>query len=136
MTDSRPNRGVETSGRSIPVPKKISPRLRGSNYQLAKRKTVLHERLCKPAAGGAEVRNPAAARAHLVFSAVRTGSHDFEGIVAKRIDDPYEPNVRWLKIKNPDYRGGRARGVVQPTPQRLRRGLGVQHDADFLKGLS
>jgi bifunctional non-homologous end joining protein LigD len=30
-------------------------------------------------------------------------AHDLEGIVAKRLADPYEPRVRWLKIKNPDY---------------------------------
>ena len=30
-------------------------------------------------------------------------SNDLEGIVAKRLRDPYEPRVRWLKIKNPDY---------------------------------
>jgi bifunctional non-homologous end joining protein LigD len=30
-------------------------------------------------------------------------AHDLEGIVAKRLDDPYEPRVRWLKIKNPAY---------------------------------
>jgi hypothetical protein len=29
--------------------------------------------------------------------------HDLEGIVAKRLADPYEPRTRWLKIKNPDY---------------------------------
>jgi hypothetical protein len=29
--------------------------------------------------------------------------NDLEGIVAKRLDDPYEPRVRRLKIKNPDY---------------------------------
>ena len=29
--------------------------------------------------------------------------NDLEGIVAKRLDDPYEPRVRWLKIKNGDY---------------------------------
>ena len=29
--------------------------------------------------------------------------HDLEGIVAKRLSHPYEPRVRWLKIKNPDY---------------------------------
>jgi ATP-dependent DNA ligase len=28
-------------------------------------------------------------------------SHDLEGIVAKRLDDPCEEG--WLKIKNPDY---------------------------------
>jgi bifunctional non-homologous end joining protein LigD len=30
-------------------------------------------------------------------------AHDLEGIIAKRLDDPYNPRVRWLKIKNPDY---------------------------------
>ena len=30
-------------------------------------------------------------------------AHDLEGIVAKRLADPYRPRVRWLKIKNPDY---------------------------------
>jgi bifunctional non-homologous end joining protein LigD len=30
-------------------------------------------------------------------------AHDLEGIVAKRLDDPYNSRVRWLKIKNPDY---------------------------------
>jgi ATP-dependent DNA ligase len=29
--------------------------------------------------------------------------HDLEGIVAKRLSDPYQPHVRWLKIKNSDY---------------------------------
>ena len=30
-------------------------------------------------------------------------ANDLEGIVAKRLNDPYEPRVRWLKIKNQDY---------------------------------
>jgi ATP-dependent DNA ligase len=30
-------------------------------------------------------------------------AHDLEGIVAKRLGDPYGPRTRWLKIKNPDY---------------------------------
>ena len=29
--------------------------------------------------------------------------HDLKGIVAKRLCDPYDPRVRWLKTKNPDY---------------------------------
>jgi bifunctional non-homologous end joining protein LigD len=29
--------------------------------------------------------------------------HDLEGIVAKRLSDPYGPRTRWWKIKNPDY---------------------------------
>lgn len=30
-------------------------------------------------------------------------ANDLKGVVAKRFADPYEPRVRWLKIKNPDY---------------------------------
>jgi bifunctional non-homologous end joining protein LigD len=29
--------------------------------------------------------------------------YHLEGIVAKRLSDPYKSGVRWLKIKNPDY---------------------------------
>jgi bifunctional non-homologous end joining protein LigD len=29
--------------------------------------------------------------------------NDLEGVVAKRLTDPYDSRVRWLKIKNPDY---------------------------------
>jgi ATP-dependent DNA ligase len=29
--------------------------------------------------------------------------HDLEGIVAKRLSDPYGPATKWLKIKNPEY---------------------------------
>jgi ATP-dependent DNA ligase len=28
---------------------------------------------------------------------------DLEGVIAKRLADPYGSRVRWLKIKNPDY---------------------------------
>jgi ATP-dependent DNA ligase len=30
-------------------------------------------------------------------------ANDLEGIVAKRLTDPYNPRARWLKIKNPGY---------------------------------
>lgn len=30
-------------------------------------------------------------------------AHDLEGVVAKRLTDPYDSWVRWLKIKNPRY---------------------------------
>jgi bifunctional non-homologous end joining protein LigD len=36
--------------------------------------------------------------------------HDLEGIVAKRLADPYEPRVRWLKIKNRQYSEAENRG--------------------------
>jgi bifunctional non-homologous end joining protein LigD len=38
---------------------------------------------------------------HKLFGLMR--AHDLEGIVAKRLQDPYGPRVRWLKIKNPGY---------------------------------
>jgi hypothetical protein len=37
-------------------------------------------------------------------------SHDLEGIVAKRLSDPYEAGTKWLKIKNPDYSQKEGRG--------------------------
>ena len=30
-------------------------------------------------------------------------TYDLEGIVAKRLRDPYAPRARWLKIKNRSY---------------------------------
>ena len=40
-------------------------------------------------------------------------AHDLEGIVAKRLVDPYGPRTRWLRIKNRGQRPGR---IVQPGP--------------------
>jgi ATP-dependent DNA ligase len=37
-------------------------------------------------------------------------THDLEGIVGKRLADPYDPRARWLKIKNPDYSQAEGRG--------------------------
>jgi hypothetical protein len=37
-------------------------------------------------------------------------AHDLEGIVAKRLADRYDPQVQWLKIKNPDYSQKAGRG--------------------------
>jgi bifunctional non-homologous end joining protein LigD len=39
-------------------------------------------------------------------------AHDLEGIVAKRLADPYEPRVRWLKIKNRHYSQAENRGEL------------------------
>ena len=47
-------------------------------------------------------------------------AHDLEGIVAKRLADPYEPRVRWLKIKNSDYSQKEGRGDLFNTPPRRR----------------
>jgi hypothetical protein len=30
-------------------------------------------------------------------------TNDLEGVVAKRLADPYDTRIRWRKIKNPDY---------------------------------
>jgi bifunctional non-homologous end joining protein LigD len=38
---------------------------------------------------------------HKLFELMCT--HDLEGIVAKRLRDPYGPRARWVKIKNPGY---------------------------------
>ena len=37
---------------------------------------------------------------------------DLEGIVAKRLADPYGPRARWLKIKNPGYSQAEGRGEL------------------------
>jgi len=42
-----------------------------------------------------------AGRGRELFELMRT--NDLEGIVAKRLADPYDTRVRWLKIKNPGY---------------------------------
>jgi bifunctional non-homologous end joining protein LigD len=39
-------------------------------------------------------------------------THDLEGIVAKRLHDPYDARVRWLKIKNPAYSQKEGRGEL------------------------
>ena len=44
--------------------------------------------------------------------------HDLEGIVAKRLKDPYDPRVRWLKIKNLDYSQKEGRAELFNGPQR------------------
>ena len=58
------------------------------------------------------------ARGRQCFDLVR--AHDLEGIVAKRLNDPYEPRVRWLKIKNPDYTQKEGRGDLFNRPQPAR----------------
>lgn len=40
-------------------------------------------------------------RARDLFELMR--EHDPEGIVAQRLDDAYDPRIRWLKVKSPDY---------------------------------
>ena len=51
-------------------------------------------------------------------------AHDLEGIVAKRLADPYRSGVRWLKIKNPDYTQQEGRrdlfnGAIQRALERV-----------------
>jgi bifunctional non-homologous end joining protein LigD len=45
-------------------------------------------------------------------------ANDLEGIVAKRLDDPYNPGVTWLKIKNPTYSQAEGRGDLFNGPRR------------------
>jgi hypothetical protein len=47
-------------------------------------------------------------------------AHDLEGIVAKRLKDPYAPRVRWLKIKNPGYSQNEGRRELFDNARRAR----------------
>jgi ATP-dependent DNA ligase len=44
-------------------------------------------------------------------------AHDLEGIVAKRLRDPYASGVRWLKIKNRDCSQAEGRGDLLNRPR-------------------
>jgi bifunctional non-homologous end joining protein LigD len=44
-------------------------------------------------------------------------AQDLEGIVAKRLADPYDPRVRWLKIRNRDYSQAEGRGDLFNGPR-------------------
>jgi bifunctional non-homologous end joining protein LigD len=44
-------------------------------------------------------------------------ANDLEGIVAKRLADPYDSRIRWLKIKNPDYSQKVGRGDLFNGPR-------------------
>ena len=48
-------------------------------------------------------------------------AHDLEGIVAKRLKDPYGPRARWLKIKNPGCSQQEGRREMFDRPSRLPR---------------
>jgi ATP-dependent DNA ligase len=48
-------------------------------------------------------------------------ARSLEGIVAKRLADPYQPRVRWLKIKNPDYPQKEGRSDLFNGPPRSAR---------------
>ena len=45
-------------------------------------------------------------------------ANDLEGIVAKRLADPYDPQARWFKIKNRDYTQKEGRGDLFNGPRR------------------
>jgi bifunctional non-homologous end joining protein LigD len=51
-------------------------------------------------------------------------AHDLEGIVAKRLADPYDRRTRWLKIKNPDYTQQEGRGDLLNRPSQRRAASG------------
>jgi bifunctional non-homologous end joining protein LigD len=44
-------------------------------------------------------------------------ANDLEGIVAKCLADPYEPQARWFKIKNRDYTQKEGRGDLFNGPR-------------------
>jgi len=44
-------------------------------------------------------------------------ANDLEGIVVKRLADPYSGRVRWLNIKNPDYSQKEGRGDLFNGPR-------------------
>jgi bifunctional non-homologous end joining protein LigD len=48
-------------------------------------------------------------------------AHDLEGIVAKRLKDPYGSRTRWLKIKNPRYSQQEGRREMFDRSSRLPR---------------
>jgi len=46
-----------------------------------------------------------------------TCAHDLEGIIAKRLADPYHTQIRWLKIRNPRYSQNEGRGDLFNAPR-------------------
>jgi bifunctional non-homologous end joining protein LigD len=44
-------------------------------------------------------------------------ANDLEGIICKRLADPYDPRVRWIKVKNRDYSQAEGRGDLFNGPQ-------------------
>jgi ATP-dependent DNA ligase len=58
---------------------------------------------------------PVTGRGHELFELMR--AHDLEGIVAKRLKDPYGPRTRWLKIKNPGYSQNEGRRELFDRPK-------------------
>ena len=48
-------------------------------------------------------------------------AHDLEGIVAKRLGDPYDQRTRWLKIKNHNYSQQEGRSELFNGPRSSRR---------------
>ena len=74
---------------------------------LCQRDRRVFPRRCRLSAGGCEL-----------FELMR--AHDLEGIVAKRLADPYGPRVRWLKIKNQDYTQKEGRSDLFNGPRSAR----------------
>ena len=85
---------------------------------LSERRQRLHSVVPKGSASVSEALS-VVGRGCELFELMRT--HDLEGIVAKRLTDPYKPRVRWLKIKNPDYSQKEGRGDLFNGPPRSAR---------------
>lgn len=88
-----------------PLP--LSERRRALQTVLAKASPVLSEALSVEGRG------------RELFNLMCT--NDLEGVVAKRLADPYDPHARWLKIKNRDYSQKEGRGELLNRPSRSAR---------------
>lgn len=82
---------------------------------LAERKRILAELLPLDTASLYKVFT-LAEHGRALFEAARKS--ELEGIVAKRLSDPYGPDTVWYRIRNPAYRG--TDGRVEPAAPRIR----------------
>ena len=110
------NSAVETSGRSLPRRRYLLD-YAAAITTLPRGKQFFTSDFARPpqVARRSAIRRQ---RGHTWPSARSVLGHDFEGIVAKRPDDPYESNVRWLQIENPDYSQKAGRGELFNPPRR------------------
>jgi DNA ligase-1 len=80
---------------------------------LRERRVALHDLLAKPCPMISEAVS-VDGRGRELFELMR--ANDLEGIVAKRLADPYAPRTRWLKIKNRDYSQAEGRAELFNRP--------------------
>ena len=83
---------------------------------LSERRQRLHGVVPKGSASVSEALSVAGRGCELLMCA-----NDLEGIVAKRLADPYDPRVKWHKIKNRAYSQNEGRGDLFNGPPRSAR---------------